>query len=198
MDFSLSEDQQAIGDLAAKILAEKAQPRAAARAREARRPALRPRALARASPTRVCSASRCPRSTAAPGSASSRWRRSSSRSAGAPRRSRCSRRSCSRRCRSPSSAARRSAPRGCRSSRAARRSARPRSSRMRRARAARDGDGFRLSGKKLCVPAAEFADVVLVPADVDGQRDVLPRRSEGAPACSSTRWRRRAACPSRC
>jgi len=33
--------------------------------------------------------------------------------------------------------------------------------------AARDGDVFSLSGVKLCVPAAEFADVVLVPAEVD-------------------------------
>jgi len=39
--------------------------------------------------------------------------------------------------------------------------------------AARDGDGFRLSGKKLCVPAAEFADVVLVPAEVDGQETIF-------------------------
>jgi 3-oxocholest-4-en-26-oyl-CoA dehydrogenase beta subunit len=37
------------------------------------------------------------------------------------------------------------------------------------ATAARDGDGYRLSGKLLCVPAAELADVVLVPAAVDGQ-----------------------------
>jgi alkylation response protein AidB-like acyl-CoA dehydrogenase len=41
------------------------------------------------------------------------------------------------------------------------------------ATAARDGDGFRLSGKKLCVPAAEFADVVLVPAEVDGQHTIF-------------------------
>ena len=39
--------------------------------------------------------------------------------------------------------------------------------------AARDGDGFRLSGKKLCVPAAEFADVVLVPAEIDGQETIF-------------------------
>jgi alkylation response protein AidB-like acyl-CoA dehydrogenase len=31
-------------------------------------------------------------------------------------------------------------------------------------RAARDGDGFRLSGTKLCVPAAQIADAILVPA----------------------------------
>jgi alkylation response protein AidB-like acyl-CoA dehydrogenase len=35
--------------------------------------------------------------------------------------------------------------------------------------ASRDGDGYRLSGKALCVPFAELADVVLVPAEVDGQ-----------------------------
>jgi alkylation response protein AidB-like acyl-CoA dehydrogenase len=35
-------------------------------------------------------------------------------------------------------------------------------------RAAREGDGFALSGVRLCVPAAEIADVVLVPAEVDG------------------------------
>src|SRR5262245_46859924 len=39
--------------------------------------------------------------------------------------------------------------------------------------AARDGDGFRISGKKLCVPGAEFADLVLVPADVDGRETIF-------------------------
>ena len=36
------------------------------------------------------------------------------------------------------------------------------------ATAVRDRDGFRLSGKFLCVPAAEIADLVLVPAAADG------------------------------
>ena len=39
--------------------------------------------------------------------------------------------------------------------------------------ATRDGDGFRLSGVKLCVPAAELADLILVPADVDGAATVF-------------------------
>ncbi len=39
--------------------------------------------------------------------------------------------------------------------------------------AARDGDGFRLSGKKLCVPAAALADLVLVPADVAGRETIF-------------------------
>ena len=34
--------------------------------------------------------------------------------------------------------------------------------------AAAAGDGFTLSGRRHCVPAAEFADLVLVPANVDG------------------------------
>lgn len=39
--------------------------------------------------------------------------------------------------------------------------------------ATRDGDGFRISGVKLCVPAAELADLVLVPAHVDGEATVF-------------------------
>jgi alkylation response protein AidB-like acyl-CoA dehydrogenase len=39
--------------------------------------------------------------------------------------------------------------------------------------AVRDGDGFRLSGKKLCVPAAALADLVLVPAEVDGRETIF-------------------------
>jgi acyl-CoA dehydrogenase len=35
------------------------------------------------------------------------------------------------------------------------------------ATATRDGDGFRITGKKLCVPAAALADLVLVPAHVE-------------------------------
>jgi alkylation response protein AidB-like acyl-CoA dehydrogenase len=46
--------------------------------------------------------------------------------------------------------------------------------------AARDGDGFRLSGKKLCVPAAELADVVLVPAEVDASGARSPQGREAA------------------
>jgi alkylation response protein AidB-like acyl-CoA dehydrogenase len=34
-------------------------------------------------------------------------------------------------------------------------------------RAVRDGDGYRLSGRKLCVPAGPIADLVLVPAALD-------------------------------
>jgi alkylation response protein AidB-like acyl-CoA dehydrogenase len=37
-------------------------------------------------------------------------------------------------------------------------------------RAVRDGDGFRLSGTKLCVPAAEIADAILVPASTGDGR----------------------------
>lgn len=41
-------------------------------------------------------------------------------------------------------------------------------------RAERDGDGFRLSGTKLCVPAAEVADAILVPASTgDGRVGVF-------------------------
>jgi 3-oxocholest-4-en-26-oyl-CoA dehydrogenase beta subunit len=39
--------------------------------------------------------------------------------------------------------------------------------------AVRAGDGYALSGKKLCVPAAELADVVLVPAEVEGETTVF-------------------------
>ena len=35
-------------------------------------------------------------------------------------------------------------------------------------RARRDGAGFRLTGKKLCVPAGEIADAILVPAALEG------------------------------
>ncbi|MEO6026422.1 MAG: acyl-CoA dehydrogenase family protein [Candidatus Binatia bacterium] len=34
--------------------------------------------------------------------------------------------------------------------------------------AKKDGGGFRLAGKKICVPAAQIADLVLIPATVDG------------------------------
>lgn len=49
------------------------------------------------------------------------------------------------------------------------------------ASAARDGEGFRLSGKLVSVPAAELADVVLVPAEVDGEPTflLLDPRGEG-------------------
>jgi alkylation response protein AidB-like acyl-CoA dehydrogenase len=36
-----------------------------------------------------------------------------------------------------------------------------------------DGGGFRISGKKLCVPAAEIADLVLVPAQVEGRETIF-------------------------
>jgi acyl-CoA dehydrogenase len=46
--------------------------------------------------------------------------------------------------------------------------------------AVRAATGFELTGKKLCVPAAEIADLVLVPAQIDGQETVFlvdPRAS---------------------
>ncbi len=57
--------------------------------------------------------------------------------------------------------------------------------------ATRDGDGFRLSGVKLCVPAAALADLILVPADVDGAATVFlvdpktPGVQQGALATTS-------------
>ena len=39
--------------------------------------------------------------------------------------------------------------------------------------AVRDGDGFRITGKKICVPAAEIADLVLVPAELDGRETIF-------------------------
>jgi len=39
--------------------------------------------------------------------------------------------------------------------------------------ARRDGDGFVLTGVKLCVPAGELADLVLVPASLDGSPEIF-------------------------
>ncbi|MEM7409502.1 MAG: acyl-CoA dehydrogenase family protein [Myxococcota bacterium] len=46
--------------------------------------------------------------------------------------------------------------------------------------AARQGDGFTLNGKKLCVPAAAIADLVLVPAEVDGRTTVFLVETQAA------------------
>jgi acyl-CoA dehydrogenase len=40
-------------------------------------------------------------------------------------------------------------------------------------RASRDGDGWRLSGARLCVPAAELADAILVPAETPAGTSVF-------------------------
>jgi acyl-CoA dehydrogenase len=61
----------------------------------------------------------------------------------------------------------------------------------------RDGDGFRLSGKKLCVPAAAIADLVLVPAELDW-RETIFLVDPKASGVQLDRSAPRAACPSRC
>jgi alkylation response protein AidB-like acyl-CoA dehydrogenase len=55
-------------------------------------------------------------------------------------------------------------------------------------RAERDGAGFRLAGRKLCVPAGPIADLVLVPAALDGGLGVFAVES-GTPGVTHTALR---------
>ena len=190
MDFSFTDEQQAIADLAQQILADHATPRAPARARARRRPRFDRELwgeLARGGPARHRGArgarrrrARLPRARA----------RRSSRSAAPRRRCRCSRRPCSARCRSPSSAARRSKQRWL--PRVARGEAMltaalledggdPRAPRPRATR--RTAQGWRCAAQALRARPAQIADAILVPAATGGGTvGVFLRRPAGAAA----------------
>ena len=79
-----------------------------------------------------------------------------------------------RRRRSPSSLPRRSPPRCCRRSPTARRCSPPPGTRTAASRCARprrpsaSGDGWQLTGTKICVPAGAIADAIVVPAAIEG------------------------------
>ena len=164
------------------------------KAAERERRLARRRRSGSSSPARTCSASRSPRRTVAWGWASSSCACCSRRSGARWRPAPGSRRWCTARCRSPSSAARRSAGPGCRASRPARRSSRAALEDAGSAEGAAPATRARataarcvLDGAKRAVPGARRRRPAAGARERRARRRHLPGGSEGARASRSRR-----------